>query len=135
VPADVATPLAVAVAELLQNAVEHAFLEFDDSDATRPDHSEPGAVHREPGSGGHIDVRLEADEHHLVVEVIDDGSGLPEDFDLDVTSSLGLSIVRDLVRTQLGGTIVMQNRCGLDAGTGTSVAIELPVPDAQRSGL
>ncbi|MHB1709818.1 MAG: sensor histidine kinase [Acidimicrobiales bacterium] len=136
VPADVATPLAVAVAELLQNAVEHAFVEFDDSDATRPDRSGAAAARRPPRPVGHIDVHLVADEHHLIVEVTDDGSGLPEGFDVDVTTSLGLSIVRDLVRTQLDGTIVMQNRHELDTGaTGTSVLIKLPVQESQRLGL
>ena len=37
----------------------------------------------------------------LRVQVLDDGSGLPEGFDIDDTQSLGLSIVRDLVRSQL----------------------------------
>ncbi len=39
----------------------------------------------------------------------DNGAGLPKGFDIDRTRSLGLSIVRDLVRTQLGGTITMDN--------------------------
>jgi hypothetical protein len=39
--------------------------------------------------------------------VRDDGVGLPPDFDIDATTSLGLSIVRDLVTSQLGGTILM----------------------------
>ena len=65
----------------------------------------------------------------------DDGSGLPEDFDFDTTGSLGLSIVRDLVRTQIGGTIAMQNRSDIDPTlTGTVVSIELPVREAPRLG-
>ncbi len=42
------------------------------------------------------------------VVVRDNGCGLPEGFDIDQTRSLGLSIVRDLVRSQLGGTITME---------------------------
>jgi two-component sensor histidine kinase len=135
VPADVATPLAVVLAELLQNAVEHAFIEFDEDEADRPDH--PGVVPSRniASSVGHIAVHLVADGTRLSVEVSDDGSGLPEGFDFDVTTSLGLSIVRDLVRTQLDGTIVMRNRHEDDAGsTGTAVLIELPVREAQRVG-
>ena len=42
------------------------------------------------------------------VEVRDDGLGLPEGFDIERTTSLGLSIVRDLVVSQLEGTISME---------------------------
>jgi two-component sensor histidine kinase len=133
VPADVATPLAVVLAELLQNAVEHAFIEFDKDDADRPDR--PGTVRGTPKPVGHIAVHLAADDTRLVVEVADDGSGLPEGFDFDVTMSLGLSIVRDLVRTQLDGSIVMRDRNEKDSeSTGTEVLIELPVHEAQRIG-
>jgi two-component sensor histidine kinase len=135
VPADVATPLAVVLAELLQNAVEHAFIEFDADDADRPDHPGAGAGRETPKAVGHIAVHLVADGACLSVEVSDDGSGLPEGFNFDLTPSLGLSIVRDLVRTQLDGTIVMRNRHQEDAGaTGTAVLIELPVREAQRVG-
>jgi two-component sensor histidine kinase len=133
VPADVATPLAVVLAELLQNAVEHAFIEFDKDDADRPDR--PGTVRGTSKPVGHIAVHLAADDTRLVVEVADDGSGLPEGFDFDVTMSLGLSIVRDLVRTQLDGSIVMRDRNEKDSeSTGTEVLIELPVHEAQRIG-
>ena len=123
VPADVATPLAVVLAELLQNAVEHAF----------PD-SEPEADGRS-ASPGHIRVHLVNDLTRLKLEVIDDGSGLPEGFDIDASQSLGLSIVRDLVRSQLGGTISMSNRQDADPGErGTVVAIELPSREVQPVG-
>jgi signal transduction histidine kinase len=49
---------------------------------------------------------------------------------------LGLSIVRDLVRTQLDGTITMRNRQDADeASTGTVVSIELPAPGTTRTGV
>jgi two-component sensor histidine kinase len=135
VPADVATPLAVVLAELLQNAVEHAFIEFDQDDADRPDRPGTATVRGTPKPVGHIAIHLAADDTRLVVEVADDGSGLPEGFDFDVTMSLGLSIVRDLVRTQLDGSIVMINRHEKDSeSTGTAVLIELPVHEAQRIG-
>ena len=41
------------------------------------------------------------------VTVRDDGIGLPKWFDIERTTSLGLSIVRDLVVSQLGGSIEM----------------------------
>lgn len=104
VPAEVATPLAVVVAELLQNAVEHAFLE-------PPAHA----------ASAQIQLVLRSEPDHLRVEVRDNGCGLPEGFDIDRTRSLGLSIVRDLVRSQLGGTITMATE------SGAVVTLEVPV--------
>ncbi|HEY6622759.1 MAG TPA: histidine kinase dimerization/phosphoacceptor domain -containing protein, partial [Acidimicrobiales bacterium] len=124
VPADIATPLAVVLAELLQNAVEHAFLgaKVGDNEAETDREADPD---RSPATVGHIDVRLDSKGGRLVVEVRDDGAGLPDRFDIDLTQSLGLSIVRDLVRTQLGGTITMS---GLAEGrSGTVVVLDVPL--------
>jgi len=67
--------------------------------------------------------------------VTDDGSGLPDSFDIDASQSLGLSIVRDLVRSQLDGSITMRNRREVDpAQSGTMVIIELPAREAQPIG-
>ncbi len=103
VTADVATPLAVVLAEVLQNAVEHAF----GQDAPEP---------------GHVWVQLVNDREGVSVDVRDDGCGLEEGFDIERTTSLGLSIVRDLVVSQLGGSIEM----GPAASGGTEVLIRLP---------
>ena len=133
-PADVATPLAVVLAELLQNAVEHAFLEFEADEADGSTAARVG-----PAPVGHIQVHLVNDLNSLTLEVIDDGSGLPEGFDIDAIQSLGLSIVRDLVRSQLDGTITMRNRSERrPRRAGTVVAIELPAGgqrvEPQRAG-
>ena len=133
VPADVATPLAVVLAELVQNAIEHAFADGDVATgdaAGAPD----GAGSGEPMAGTVV-IRLRNDGHTLRVDVTDDGRGLPEGFDFDRTESLGLSIVRDLVRSQLEGTIAMVRREEAEPGTvGTRVAIELPVQEPQPIG-
>ena len=110
VTADVATPLAVTLAELLQNAVEHAF------DPESPGHSPVG----------HVDVTLSHDGAELTVAVQDDGRGLPEGFDIDKTTSLGLSIVRDLVLSQLEGRIAMEEVPAGEGG-GTRVVITIPL--------
>jgi two-component sensor histidine kinase len=94
IPADMATPLSVVLAELLQNAVEHAF--------TDPDPAEPAR----------IDLVFRHDPESYDVVVHDNGVGLAEGFDIEATRSLGLSIVRDLVRTQLNGTITMVSQKG-----------------------
>jgi hypothetical protein len=91
---DLATPLALVIAELLHNAIEHAF------DLARA------------GPGARVVLRFHTDGNHLVVEVADNGGGFPEDFDIDRTKSLGLAIVRDLVRSQLGGSITIENAGG-----------------------
>ena len=126
VTADVATPLAVTVAELLQNAVEHAF----DPEAAGGADWAPALEGAGGAAGsapvGHVDLTLWNDETELRVEVRDDGLGLPEGFDIERTSSLGLSIVRDLVVSQLEGRISMEP-VPADDGGGTRVAISVPV--------
>jgi two-component sensor histidine kinase len=116
VSAKVATPLAVALAELLQNAVEHAFA---------PPLALPEAGERAPSEDGHVVVTLAHEADELVLEVRDDGCGLPPGFDIERSTSLGLSIVRDLVSSQLDGAISMQ-RVATDAGGGTRVLIRVP---------
>jgi two-component sensor histidine kinase len=112
VGADVATPLAVVLAELLQNAVEHAFPSSGDA-------SGETAVAE---STGRVDLVLANDGRRLTLQVRDDGVGLPPGFDIEATTSLGLSIVRDLVATQLEGSIVMESRAG------TLVTLDIPIP-------
>jgi two-component sensor histidine kinase len=102
--ADVATPLAVVVSELLQNAVEHAFPE----DGEHPEDAR-------------VVVELENDGETLRVRVRDNGVGLPDGFEIDGTDSLGLSIVRNLVTTQLGGTIDLKT----DSGTVVELSVGL----------
>ena len=93
---------------------------------------------------GTIRVDLQAEGGQLRVEVLDDGSGLPDGFDIDDTQSLGLSIVRDLVRSQLDGTITMRNRwygrngehgdAGGHRATGPGAAADRPVADDRETG-
>lgn len=103
--AQVATPLAVALNELLQNAVEHAF-----------------TLAQEKGQGfaPRVHMAFERQGDELRAQVRDNGDGLPEAFSIDGATSLGLSIVRGLVNSQLGGKITMYN----DNGT----VAELVVP-------
>lgn len=94
--ADVATPLAMAVSELLHNSVEHA-------------------------AASRICVRLTREQSgDLMLQVIDDGAGLPGDFDLS-HAGLGLSIVTTLVTTELHGS------CDVEGEEGTTVTIRVPL--------
>ena len=107
---DLATPLAVALAELLTNAVEHAFVDFGGTDN---DHV------------GGVTLNLYQEDGNAVAEIRDNGRGLGADFSLDVPTSLGLSIVRDLVRTQLHGSLEM-NTVPHAEGGGTFVRVVVP---------
>jgi two-component sensor histidine kinase len=98
-PATVATPLALVLSELLQNAVEHAFA----------------------GEGGGLEMRIRRDAGGLELVVADDGAGLPADFALEHSPRLGLQIVRTLVVGEMRGTLAL--RPGPTGGTEAVVAI------------
>jgi two-component sensor histidine kinase len=108
--AEVATPLALVLTELLQNAIEHAY----------PD------GHR----GGRVRIVLENDGVELCVRVEDDGVGLPEGFTVERNSSLGLTIVRALVNTEMSGTMTMESG---DNG-GAVVELRIPIHPASITG-
>jgi two-component sensor histidine kinase len=102
-PGDLATPLAVVLNELMQNAVDHAFT----GDTAR--------------TVGNICVLLARTDGKLVVDVVDDGVGLPPGFSLEQSGGLGLSIVHTLVTSELGGTIELRS------DHGTRVHLTVPV--------
>src|SRR6516164_234799 len=70
-PASVATPLAMVLTELLQNALQHGF---------------GGPPVRGGGEGGMIEVLAARAPEQLTVTVSDSGAGLPADFDLESTT-------------------------------------------------
>jgi two-component sensor histidine kinase len=109
-PAHVATPLAVVLNELLQNAFDHAYPEGKDYES------------------GAVVLSLDKRNDELVLLVTDDGAGLPDGFELESSSGLGLSIVRTLVTSELGGSISM--RSGLGPADRPGAAVELRVPVA-----
>jgi two-component sensor histidine kinase len=102
-PGDLATPLAVVLNELMQNAVDHAFTGIDNRVV------------------GNICVQMSRDDRQLVVDVVDDGVGLPPGFSLEQSGGLGLSIVHTLVASELGGTIELLS------DQGTRVHLTIPV--------
>ena len=51
----------------------------------------------------------------MVIQVQDDGEGLPPDFDLSRSASMGLSIVQVLVRDDLKGEVYLVSGDGVTA--------------------
>ncbi len=97
-PSEYATPLSLAVTELVTNAVEHGLA----------------------GREGDVEITALRTEDTLSVRVRDNGSGLPEG---KVGSGLGTQIVRTLIQGELGGTIDWHTMMG----SGTEVTIEIPL--------
>ena len=100
--APVATPLAMVLTELVQNAVEHA-------------------------QARNIVVTTSRRDGELKVSVVDDGRGLPVGFDLAASTRLGLQIVRTLVESELRGSIEL--RCVAGPGSGTAADVCFPLSD------
>jgi signal transduction protein with GAF and PtsI domain len=93
-PSQQATSLALVVNELLQNAMEHAFL---------------------GRSAGRVLIALSEGPDAIRVEVRDDGVGLPEGFSPGRSADLGLQIVRTLVQDDLKGLLSLTTAHGVRA--------------------
>jgi two-component sensor histidine kinase len=104
-PSEYATPLALALTELVTNAVEHGLA----------------------GQEGDVEIIAQRSDERLEVRVRDTGSGLPEG---QVGRGLGTQIVRTLIQGELGGTIDWHTIMG----SGTEVTIDIPLRyiDARR---
>jgi len=98
-PSEYATPLALALTELVTNAVEHGL-------AGRAD--------------GEVEIIASRNDDTLSVKVRDNGVGLGEG---KVGSGLGTQIVRTLIQGELGGVIDWHTL----QGEGTEVTIEVPL--------
>ena len=85
-----AVPCGIIINELITNAAKHAF----------SDHSEKK-----------ISISLKREGEKVRLSVSDNGVGLPEDFSIQKSSSLGMSLVNILIK-QLEGEISMNGRNG-----------------------
>jgi two-component sensor histidine kinase len=103
VDAHTATSLALALAELVHNALEHGFADRET---------------------GHVEVAMRRVAGELVLTVRDDGAGLPADFEADTSANLGLAIVRTVVQDDLRGTLAFSG------GRGTTVTVRVPLGEA-----
>lgn len=87
-----AMPCALIINELITNAFKHAFPE---------------------GGDGTISVSITREHQQVSLRVQDGGVGLPEDFSLDDTDSIGLMLIHTLV-DQLNGEIAIDSTNGMD---------------------
>ncbi|WP_353112030.1 histidine kinase N-terminal domain-containing protein [Microbacterium sp.] len=97
-PSEYATPLALALTEVVTNAVEHGLA----------------------GQEGEVTIEAHRTAENLRVIVRDTGHGLPEG---RVGQGLGTQIVRTLIQGELGGTIEWKG----EEGAGTEVTIDIPL--------
>jgi two-component sensor histidine kinase/PAS domain-containing protein len=105
-PSEYATPLALALTELVTNAVEHGL-------AGKAD--------------GQVEIVAKRTDKKLSVKVRDNGVGLPEG---EVGSGLGTQIVRTLIQGELSGTIDWHTLMG----SGTEVTIDIPLTWLRKAG-
>ncbi|WP_029149290.1 sensor histidine kinase [Microbacterium indicum] len=103
-PSEYATPLALALTEVVTNAVEHGFA----------------------GQEGSVEIVADRGTQDLTVRVRDTGTGLPEG---QVGRGLGTQIVRTLIEGELSGTISWSSISdpGTDFDGGTEVTIQFPL--------
>jgi two-component system, sensor histidine kinase PdtaS len=99
-PPQQTTACALVVNELVQNSIEHGF---------------------ENKASGTIAINLIDHGDAVSIEVVDDGGGLPVNFDLGHDVSLGLRIVQTLATDDLKGRFELKN-----SGTGTAAAVVFP---------
>lgn len=100
VSSEQSVPLALICTEFISNAVEHGL-----------------------GDRARLTIRVllkRVGTDRAVIEVVDDGPGLPEGFDTDQDRSLGLRIARQFA-IQLNGHLALQSR------NGTVARLEFPI--------
>jgi two-component system, sensor histidine kinase PdtaS len=87
-PSQQATACALVINELIQNALEHGYA---------------------GGKHGQVQIELTDGGDRVQLEICDDGTPLPDNFDLSSSTSLGLQIVRSLVQGDLHGEVRLEN--------------------------
>jgi two-component sensor histidine kinase len=83
----IATALSLVVTELIHNALEHGLAE----------------------SGDLLQVLVENENSDYIVSVVDNGAGLPNDFNLEASANLGLQIANTLTKNELSGEIKLSS--------------------------
>ena len=78
-----ATALSLVITELIHNALEHGLSE----------------------TGDQLTVEISKNGNQYLVSVCDNGSGLPEEFNIETSANLGLQIANTLTKNELNGSI------------------------------
>ena len=99
IPVKTAIPVGIIIVELLTNSIKHAF----------PDNL-----------SGTIIFSLKKKNNSAVLEIKDDGIGLPKGFDVSTIDSMGLKLVQNLI-------IQIEGRFNIKGNNGTTSIIEFPI--------
>lgn len=91
-----AIPCGLVVNELVSNSLKYAFDKEDTSKNKK------------------INIKLKQKEDEYQLNVGDNGKGLPNDIDFEDTNSLGLWLVNILVKDQLEGDLIIENKQGVN---------------------
>ncbi|MEM7341670.1 MAG: sensor histidine kinase [Actinomycetota bacterium] len=100
-----ASSLAVILNELVQNAVEHGFPAGSD--------------------GGTVTVELVYTASELTIRVHDDGVGVPDGFEIDGQSGMGLTIINTLAKGDLNGTLTIRPATAPQPGTVAELTVQV----------
>lgn len=95
---DTLIPLGLVVNELITNTLKYAF------------------PHQ---SNGTLSLKIAPIDEQLMVEVADDGAGLPADFDLNTAQSMGFKLVRAFVKK-------MNGQISIESQEGTRIRLRIP---------
>jgi len=102
-PSQPATTVAIAVNELLQNALEHGF---------------------DKKARGVVNIILQENHACFEIRVEDDGAGLPKNF--NVSDSLGLQIVHNMIVEDLRGEFQIASASNRRGKRGTVAILKIP---------
>jgi two-component sensor histidine kinase len=90
---DHAVPCGLIINEIITNSIKYAFLNSNYTDDI-------------------IKIRAVKENDRFCLFVSDNGVGLPKSFDVDKTASLGIKLIRDLVKIQLSGSLDISRESG-----------------------
>ena len=99
---DTIVPLALIINELISNSLKYAFGD---------------------GRRGEIDVYMGREDNHILVEVSDNGKGLPKDFSITDSPNFGYKLI-NILAERLGATLTAVS------DNGTQVSLSIPLKTA-----
>lgn len=109
-----AIPCGLIINELISNSLKYAFPQAKEADKKKK-------------KRGEIDIQLTADDGKVLLQVKDNGVGLPEDLDIETADSFGLQLVTTLA-AQLNGRIDIKRK------PGTTFKITFDKVDKRQNG-